>query len=205
MTTSRRIVLLSLGILPGCVAANDAAPVVALQAEAIAAIATHSAEDHAALAAATTALLRVRRAALATRLEACALGLLYDEPPDPTIGGLAGDEARRWLDVYTNADDPRREIVSLPAWDEFEHDAEAITAALDARGAHAAALFADLLVSTALLGAYADESAALGELSPRDVLAEIYTQELRNHIDDPQQQAAADRLAALLLGTEAPR
>ncbi len=205
MTTTRRFALFSLLLAPGCVAANDAAPVVALQAEAASALAAHSAQDHAALSAATAALLDVRRAALRARLEARALGLLYDEPPDPTIGGLSGDAAHAWLTAYTHADDPRLAIESLPAWDDFERDAEAITAALDARGAHAAALFADLLASTALLGAYADESAALGELNPRDVLAEIYTQELRNHIDDPQQQAAADRLAALLLGQEAPR
>ncbi len=200
MRTPHTILMLTLVAGAGCVAAKDASSVVSFQREAAVALAARSAQDHAALVASSEALLGVRRAALAGRLQARALVLMYEQAEAPMIGGLSGAEAEAWLARYRAGNDGRALVEELPEWETFEQDAAAAMEALAQRGAGTAALFGDLLASSELLGAYTDESGELGGLSPRELLAELYSQELRGRLGDAEKQAAADRIAALLLG-----
>jgi len=199
MRNTHRIVLVSLALAAGCASAHDAAPVVALQKEAAAALASRCAQDHAALRASIAAILDVRRAALRTRLEARALRLRYSNEANPTIGGLSGDEARAWLDEHAAASEADALINRLPALASYDEDAQLALDALDRRAADTAALFADLLASTTLMESYTSEAETYEAAEPRRVLAELYTQALRERIDDPDKQAAADRIADLLL------
>lgn len=201
MRYTHPIVALALVVSSGCVGAHEAAPIVALQQEAVSALARHSVQTHTALVATTDALLEVRRAALATRLEARALTLLYGSAPEPEIGGLSGHDARRWLDRFAAGEDRGALITELPVSAALERDSAGARAALDERAEHAAALFADLVASTALIESYTDAEAAAAAGEPRALLAEIYSQELRRHVEGDERRAAADRIVALLLGT----
>lgn len=201
----KHILLLTALLTAGCVPAKDTAPIIALQRDAAIALAQHAAQDQAALTAATTALIDIHRTASSARLEARALTLLFRSAQSPTIGGLTGQPASDWLKRYESAANQAQRqaiITELPDQQRFNQDAEAVLEAVTYRGARAAALFADLLDSTALLEAYADQEATLASIGAREILAELYAQELRERFDDPEKQAAADRIAALILGAK---
>jgi len=180
------------GVLAGCVPASRTAPVIEAQREAAVALADASARDLAALRAVTAAVFEMRRAALVARLETDALGRVH------------GGETGPWLDRFAAViDDPPARRALVEQREEitaFDGAAAEAMASLESRGAERAALFADLLASTDLLGVYADAAGAAGALSPREVVVELYAQGLREEIEDPEKRAAADRIVALILG-----
>lgn len=202
MRYTHPLVVLTLVVSSGCVAAHDAAPVVAAQKRAASALARHNAQTHAALVASTEALIEVRRAALTTRLEARALLLLYGEDPEPAIGGLSGGAAAEWLRRFESTGDRTELVAELPELEALEESASLTRAALASHEANAAALFADLIASTQLLEAYTNAAAAASAGEPRELLAELYRQELRGRLDGDEHRAAGDRIVALLLGVE---
>jgi hypothetical protein len=187
--------------LAGCSPAREAGPVIEVQREAAETLARRSVRDAIALRGATEALLDVRRAALIARLETAALEASFAGEP-VEIDGWSDARAAQWLERFSAAIDDgpvRRDLVqSLPPVAAFDDDAAALLEALDDRNAQTAALLADLLASTAVV-----DAAVTGEtngLSPIDLLREVYEQELRDRIDDPDKREAVDRIVSRLLG-----
>ena len=154
------MVMATCGVLAGCVPASRTAPVVAAQREAVAALADASARDLAALRALTAAVFEMRRAAIVARLETDALRRAH------------GGEVGPWLDRFAEAiDDPPARRALVGEREEvaaFDAAAAGAMASLEARGAERAALFADLLASTDLLGVYADAEGAADGLGARE-------------------------------------
>jgi len=190
----RRSVLIVVagGLLAGCVPASRTGPVVAAQRGAVVALADASAHDLAALRAVTGAVFEMRRAALVARLETGALGRVFDGETGPWLDRFAAaidDAAARRALV-----EEREEVAA------FDDAAAGALASLEARGAERAAIFADLLASTELLGVYAEAEGVAGALSAREVVAELYAQGLRGEIEDPEKRAAADRIVEMILG-----
>lgn len=199
------ITMAGLALSPaGCAPAREAGPVIEVQREAAETLAQRSVRDAIALRGATEALLEVRRATLVARLETAALEASFAGEPW-RVEGWPNEQAAGWLDrfdaVATEGAARRALVDELPPVARFDEAAADLLTALDRRHAQTAALFADLLASTAAVEAAVAGRA--GAPSPIELLREIYEQELRTRIDEPQRRDAVDRILDRLLPTSA--
>jgi len=208
--------------LTGCVSARDTNAVAQAQAEALDHLAVESALTNAALLHMTSAVAAIRVERAASDAEASIIAdlltsrggadhaaldalLAQATPPSNPLaaqvreGRMTAGDAHDWLDTYaaawsaTDASTTRRRLLeSIHAVQYTRNEGAAITAQLRERAESNARLFADARASSrALLGAAASDP-TLDALAT--ATAETWADLLLEHIDDPDQRAAAERL-----------
>lgn len=214
--------------LPGCVSARDTNAVARAQAQALDRLAVESVITSAALDAATGALSAIAVERAASRAESSIITTLIsvagepdhaaldamiagpDAPTDPLSaqvrdGRMPAGDAHAWLDTYAaalrdagGAATRRRLLESLGPVITARSEAAVLGAALRERAGANARLFADARASAATLVGASESDPTIDAL-----LGSAYGQGmgiLLDHIEDPDQRAAAERLLAAIGG-----
>jgi hypothetical protein len=224
-TAAIAAIILAAG-LPGCVSARDTNAVARAQAQALDRLAVESVITSAALDAATGAIsaIAVERAAdraqasiittlisVAGEADHAALDAMIAGPQAPANplaaqvrdGRMSADDAHSWLDTYAAAlrdaggtATRRRLLEALGPVIAARSEAAVLSTALRERARANARLFADARASASALVGASESDPSIDAL-----LGAAYTQgigALLDHIEDPDQRAAAQRLLAAI-------